>query len=72
MFVPSVEEARRTLARTAREVLGERKPADPDPEFFLFPPGRGGGREHPTRASWWVGDGRFVTAMHRRAVYMLR
>lgn len=39
VFVRSVEEARRTLVRTAREVLEERKPKDPDPEFFLFPRG---------------------------------
>ena len=49
VFVPSVEEARRALARTAREVLGERKPADPDPEFFLFPPGRGSGWDELVR-----------------------
>ncbi|MYC86560.1 MAG: hypothetical protein F4X18_13800 [Acidimicrobiia bacterium] len=49
VFVPSVEEARRTLARTAREVLEERKPADPDPEFFLFRPGTGSGWDELVR-----------------------
>lgn len=39
MFVRSVEEARRTLVRIARDVLEERKPEGSDPEFFLFPPG---------------------------------
>ena len=39
VFVQSVEEARRTMVRTAGEVLEERKPAGPDPAHFLFPPG---------------------------------
>ena len=38
-FVRSVEEARRTLVRTARGILEERKPHEPDPQFFRFPPG---------------------------------
>ena len=39
VFVRSVEEARRTMLRTAGEVLEERKPAGPDPAHFLFRPG---------------------------------
>jgi len=31
------------LVRMARDRLEERKPAGPDPEFFLFPPGSNGG-----------------------------
>lgn len=40
--VHSVEEARCTMVSTAGEVLEERKPACPDPAYFLFP--RGGDR----------------------------
>ncbi len=43
VFVRSVEEARRTLVRVARDRLEERKPHRPAPEFFLFPPGSNGG-----------------------------
>lgn len=38
-FVRSVDQARRTLVRIAREELEEQKPASPDPEYFLLPPG---------------------------------
>ncbi len=48
-FVRSVDQARRTLVRTAREVLEERKPEDPDPEFFRFPRGVDSGWEDLVR-----------------------
>ena len=38
VFVGSVEQARRTLVRIARDELEEQKPESPDPEYFLFPP----------------------------------
>ena len=49
MFVRSVEEARRTLAKIAGDVLEERKPHQPDPEFFLFPLGGDAGWEELVR-----------------------
>ena len=49
VFVRSVEEARETLARIAGDVLEERKPHQPDPDFFLFPLGGHGGWEELVR-----------------------
>ena len=49
VFVRSVEEARHTLVRIAGDVLEERKPARPDPELVLFPPGSDRGWEDLVR-----------------------